>query len=362
MISGKDKISIRQAMYLFLTIVASPAIRLVPVYAAQTAEEAAWLAPIVAAVILFLIVLVWNKIYKSYKNDSLMNIFSDIAGRFIGKLLTVIYLLWVMLLIPLYVSYFAVRLVGSVYPDTNPSIFIISILILIAYIMRYGLVTLARLNEIVFPMFAVTFAIIFILLTPYLQVIFLAPVTYKSILPVINAGICIAGISSYYTFLFVVGDYINNKESIKKIGIQTTVFLMVNQILLLVLTLGSFGYSVIKRTQFPFLIAVKQISLFNTLEKIESVVVAIWVLSDFVLICFFIIIALKLIKSLFGLSDEKPLVNIFMIVVYFLSVYLSNTVFELERLSSYVIIPGDFILGFIVPVIMFVVGKIRKKV
>ena len=67
MISGKDKISIRQAMYLFLTIVASPAIRLVPVYAAQTAEEAAWLAPIVAAVILFLIVLCEIKFIRATK-------------------------------------------------------------------------------------------------------------------------------------------------------------------------------------------------------------------------------------------------------------------------------------------------------
>ncbi|HPD01133.1 MAG TPA: endospore germination permease [Acetivibrio sp.] len=362
MLYDKDKISIRQAMFLFLTVIASPAIRLVPVIAAQTAQEAAWLAPIVAAVILFLNVLVWNRIYKKYKNDSLMHIYSDIAGKFIGKLLSIIYFLWATLLVCVYVMYFAVRLVGSIYPDTNPSIFIISILVLVVYLLRYGLVTLARLNEIVFPMFAVTFLIIFIMLMPYLQVIFLGPVTYKSILPVINAGIGISGLSSYYTFLFVLGDKINNKESIKKIGIQTTIFILVNQILLIVMTLGSFSYSVIKRSQLPLLLAVKQISLFNTLEKIESVIVAGWVFSDFVLICFFSIIALKILKSLFGLSDERHLAKIFMVLIFFLSLYLSSTIFELERLSSYVLIPGDFILGFIVPVIMLAVGKIRKKI
>ncbi|NLP14855.1 MAG: endospore germination permease [Clostridium sp.] len=362
MLSGKEKISIRQAVLLFLTVISSPAIRIVPVFAAQAAEEAAWLAPIVAAFVLFLIVLVWNRIYIKYKNDSLMHIYSDIAGKFTGKFLSIIYLLWVTLLVSMYVRYFAVRLVGSIYPDTNQSIFIISILLLVAYVMRYGLVTLARLNEVVLPMFVLTFFIIFIILTPYLQVKFLIPVTYKSILPVINAGMGIAGILSYYTFLFVIGDAINNKESIKRIGTQATIFIMVNQILLIVVTVGSFSYFVIKRSQSPLLIAVKQISLFNTLEKIESVVVAIWVFSDFILICFFSILALKIIKSVFGLSDERPLISIYMISIYFLALYIANAVFELERLSSYIIIPGDFILGFIIPVIMLAIGKIRKKI
>lgn len=362
MLSDIKKISIRQAVFLFLTAISSPAIRIIPVYAAQTAKEAAWLTPIVSAAIMSVLVIVWNSIYKKYKSHSMMEIYSDIAGGFIGKLLSIIYLLWITLLIAMYVRYFAVRLVGSVYPDTNQSIFIVSIMILVVYVLRYGLVTLARLNEIVLPIFVVTFLIIFILLTPYLQGTFLVPITYRSILPVMNAGVGIAGILSYFSFVFIMGDSINNKESIKKIGLQSSLFIIINQILLIVVTVGSFGYSVIIRSQSPLLIAVKQISLFNTLEKIESIVVAIWVFSDFVLLSFFVLLVLKLMKSLFGLSDEKPLINIYMVIIYFLSLYLANTVFELERLSSFIVIPGNLILGFAVPVIMLAVGKIRKKV
>ena len=58
----------------------------------------------------------------------------------------------------------------------------------------------------------------------------------------------------------------------------------------------------------------------------------------------------------------KGLVSIYMISIYFLALYIANAVFELERLSSYIIIPGDFILGFIIPVIMLAIGKIRKKI
>ena len=215
MLSDSKKISIRQAFFLFLTIVFSPATRLFPVYAAQNAKEAAWLAPIVSAILLFLLVLVWNRINKSYTDASLIHIYSDILGVFTGKLIGFTYLLWVTMLAALYVRYFAIRLVGSIYPDTSQNVFVISIIILAIYILRYGLVTLARLNEIVLPLFLVTLVILFIMITPYLKGTFLIPITYRSILPITRAGVDCGGFS-YFTFVFILGDNINNKENIKK--------------------------------------------------------------------------------------------------------------------------------------------------
>lgn len=362
MLSDSKKISIRQAVFLFLTIVFSPAIRIIPVYSARKANEAAWLAPIVAVIMFVLISLVLNKLYKNYANLSLMQIYSNIIGKFLGKVLVLVHLVWITLLISLYLRYFGIRLVASVYPNTSLSIFLISMLIVVIYVLRYGLVTLARMNEIILPFLVITFTIISFLLLPYIKAEFLTPITYRSIIPVISASVGTTGIMAYFTFFFILGDYINNKERITKIGMQTALYLLISQISLIIITVGTFSHNVIARSQLPFLIAVKQISLFNTLEKIDSVVVALWVVSDFVLISFFILLALRLMRSLFKLSDEKPLMNIFIILIYFLSMYLVNSVFELEKLSNSLIIPGNIILGFVLPVVILVIGMLRKKV
>jgi hypothetical protein len=66
-------------------------------------------------------------------------------------------------------------------------------------------------------------------------------------------------------------------------------------------------------------------------------------------------------KYCFNFSDVKPLINIYAVFMYFLTIYLCNNVFELEHLSIYFVIPGNIILGFAIPVFMFIVGKIRKK-
>lgn len=362
MLADSKKISIRQAVFLFLTVTFTPAVRLISVYAAQRAKQAAWLTPTIAIVMLILLCFVWQTLYKKYKDFSLMNIYSDITGSFIGKMLIIVHLLWMVLLTALYVRYFALRMVGSIYPNISMSIFMISILIVIAYTLRFGLTTLARLNEIVLPLLTGAFYILLVLMLPNIKFKFLTPISYRDILPIFDGSIGTMGILAYFSALFIIGDRINNKERIKRAGIAVSLFLLVAWTAIIVVSLGTFSYSVVQRTQLPFLIAVKQISLFNTIEKIESIVIAFWVLSDFVLISLFTLFALQLLKSLFKLSDTKPLISIYLIFIYILSMFLANSSFEMQKISDVFFIPINIALGFVLPVVVFLIGKLRKKV
>ena len=362
MLSDSKKISMRQAAFLFLTINFTPIVRLVPVYAAKRAKEAAWLVPFAAVAMLILVSFIWQAFCRKYKCYSLMDIYSEISGKFIGKIIAIVYLIWLVILTSLYVRYFSIRFVGSIYPTVNMNIFIVLILIVIAYTLRNGLTTLARFNEIILPLLTVTFYILVIFMLPNVKVGFLTPITYRSIIPIFNGSVGAMGILAYFTFIFIIGDKINNKEKIKKTGFLLSLFLLLSMAMVIVVPLGTFSYSVVQRTQVPFLIAVKQISLFNIIEKFESIVVAFWVLSDFVLISFFVICTLHILKNLFKLSDTKPFINIYLIFIFILSNFLAKNVFEMEKFSESIVTPFNIALGFVLPLIMFFIGKIRRKI
>ncbi|HOA55400.1 MAG TPA: endospore germination permease [Clostridiales bacterium] len=362
MLSDDKKISIRQAIFLFVTASFTPTIRIVPAYAAQKAKQAAWLSPVVTAVLLILLVQLWQVIYRKYRDKSLMDIYCDIAGPAAGTVILIIYLLWMVLLSALYIRYFAMRLVGAIYPNTDISVFIISMLAVIVYTLGFGVTTLARFNEVLLPFLVIVFCLIFIMMIPNFRTDFLTPVSVRSILPVLNASMAPTGIVAYFSFMFIFGDRINNKENINKIGFKMVLFLLITQVVIIASIISTFSYRIAQRTQLPFLAAVKQISVFNLLEKVESIVVSVWVLSDFIIICFFIICILSMLKSFFRLSDPKPLIGIYVIFSYFLAMLLANNVFEMERMSEDIALPVNIILGFVIPAIMFVVGKIRKKV
>ncbi|NLO37908.1 MAG: GerAB/ArcD/ProY family transporter [Ruminiclostridium sp.] len=347
---------------MFMITIFSPAVRLVPSYCAQRANQAAWLSPLPAIALFSLLVLVWQSIYKKQGDKTMMDIYCDITGKIPGVILTVFYLIWLILLIALYVQYSSFKFVVSVYPNMSVSIFSISLLAGIAYTLRCGLTTLARLGEIVHPALVGVFIVLVILMLPNLKQDMLMPISYRSILPVLEGSVSIIGLVSYFSFVFILGDRINNKQAIRKTGLQTAVFFVIVFTVLIAITIGTFSSSVVARTQLPFLIAVKQISLFNTLEKIESIVVAIWVASDFVLISLFSLCALHIMKLLFNLSNTKHLISIFLVMIYIISAFFSDNLFELQKLSEILFLPGNILMGFIIPIFIFVIGKIRKKV
>lgn len=138
-------------------------------------------------------------------------------------------------------------------------------------------------------------------------------------------------------------------------------FFLIAIFCVIAITLGTFSYSLVERTQLPFMIAVKQISLFGTIERIEAIVVVFWIISDYVLISFFIICALNLIKFIFKIQNLKPLINIYVIFLYFPAMYIAKGMFEMQSLSNMIFIPVNIILGFIMPIIIFVIGKLRKR-
>lgn len=291
-----------------------------------------------------------------------MDIYEDITGKVTAKILAAVYMIWLIILAGVYVRYFSMRVVISIYPHVDINLFSLCLLFVIAYTMRHGLEAFARFGEVVYPLLAVIFILLVVMIIPYIRPEFLMPVTGRSIVPILEASTGIIGIIAYFSFVFIVGDCIDNTETIKKLGLQTSIFLFIVVTLLIVVTLGSFSHSVVQRTTLPFFVAVKQISLLNTLEKIESIVVAIWIFSDYVLISFFLLCMLQLLKYIFNLDETKPFISLLCVLIYVVSIYLLDDAFELQKLSEILVTPGNIIFGLIIPCFVLFAGMIRKKV
>lgn len=362
MLSKSNKISLRQVMILYLTSIYSPYVRTVAGNTVKEAHQAAWLAPAVSCVFTYLIIVILSKFYVKYKNESFMEITYSITGGIVGKIIVLVYFVWVTILLSIYVRFFSERLVTSIYSDTDISFFIISMLVFVSFVLHSGLVPVARMSEVIFIFITTIFLVLAILLIPNVDIDKLTPISYLDIFPIIKAAINITGINIYIFYFMMISDQINNKEHLKKIGLKTVSFVAVLSSLLIILTIGTLGPNVIPKLPSAFLSAVKIISVLGILEKLESVLISTWIATDFIIITMFSLIALKLFKSLFNLSDEKPFINIFILLIYFLSLYICNEVFELQVFSTEFVEYINIVLGLIIPIILFIVAKIRKKV
>jgi spore germination protein KB len=361
-IKREQKISLRQAMMLFLILLFSPIVRFFPSQIAKEAGQAGWLAPFVSFFFLAGIIIIFSKIYKKYPDASLMEVICDVTGKFFGIIILVFYLLWLIILLALYIRYYSIRLTISIDAIKEVRFVIIAMLVLTGIILKNTIETISRMGEIIFYLLVIGFAVLFLSALPIVDINNLIPLSVLDIFPVFKASYMLTGLYAYLVVLLFFSDRINHKETLYKTGIKYSLLLMMLDVLLAIMILGALGHSVVKRAPLPFYLTVKNISLFGAIDRLEAITVTQWILADFILIIVFSYSILCIIKYLFKLSDMKPYVIIFNFFIFLCSMYIATSQFELENFSVQVAIHLNIIFGFALPILIFIIGKIRKKV
>lgn len=344
-----------------MTLVYSPAIRLFPVFIAETSEKAGWLTPFFAVLPYIGLVYLIQEFFKKHNDKNLSDIFFSVLGNIGGRFVLCFYWLWMMVLLGLYVRYFAERFLMALIPNSSMNFFTVTILAVVFYAVRGGFVALTRTTEYLFLTFTVIFIILFVLSIGNIEIINLFPVTHYDILPLIKSCYVLLGIWAYFTFIFFLADKMNDKEHIKRFGMQGGLYLVIMAFVILVQTIGEYGHTVVKRVPLPYFSVIKGISVLKTIERIESVVLACWVFVDFVIISVFIYIITSIIKSFFSLSETKSFVSPITMFAFVFSNYIARNRFELENFSN-ICLALNIFLGFIVPFFIFVIGKLRKRI
>ena len=362
MITDKEKISLKQALFLYLTLVYTPSVRLVAAVAAKNAKQAAWLVPLASLVILILHIWMIQSMYKKHENQPFCYILNITLSKYIGKIVCFLYITWLSILLGLYIRYYAERLVTSVSPSISIILFIVIMLVLVAYTLSSGIVVIARMNQIFVVILSAIFFLLVILLIPEIKIKYLTPLSYREIVPVLKGSLALSGLWVYIFFLFMIGDKIAEKDQLLKQGIKAGIFLFFITICLITTAVGTLGYEIMQRAPLTFYATVKQISVVDVFERIESILISTWIISDFIIIAVFAFIILELIKSLLNLNHMKSFINIYIIFQAILSLYLCRNVFELQEFSSKMGLQLNVIFGLVIPIAIFIIGKIRKKI
>ena len=115
---SKDKISMRQAFIILILAIGAPILRIIPNYISYFAENGAWVSVILFLIPAFLLVFILKSLIKN-KKKSLYDIYEEIFGKFINKIITCIYIVWSLFLASLYLRMFGERFLGTILFDAN---------------------------------------------------------------------------------------------------------------------------------------------------------------------------------------------------------------------------------------------------
>lgn len=360
MIKYKD-IAARQFFILTFGLTIGTSILVTPSGLAHTAREDAWMASLFSIFINLLMVVLYIAIARIYPGQTIFEIHEKVLGKLLGKILSLIYLFYFLILTGTLLGNLGFFLSSEMMPETP--IEAIQILFLIAAVMcaRMGIILLARVGELMFPWIVFLFMVLVLSLTPQIDWNHIKPMLEEGWMPVAKAGYH----ASMFQELIVLMVFLPLVKGEKKGerawmgGAAAGGFVLSIIVLLSVLILG------IEQTEnstFPAFALAKTINLGNFFQRVEGILITLWILTFFIKISLLYLSILQGMKTVFRLKEQNPLIYplsvLFIIVAW--NTYI-NTVYVADIIQN-VWSGYAFLHLLVIPMGLYLIGLTRTKI
>ena len=335
-----------------------PIARVLDRHAASAADSAAWLTPFVAAVLFVPYAFILKKLTDRYPDTPLDEIHRLLFGKAVGNVINTVYLVWFLFLSGYYLCQFGERMATTVFYNTNSAVFISVMLLLLSLTLRFGQETVLRACGMFFYAVAAVFLLSLLLLVKKVNIEYHLPVTPS--IGVISGGLQIFSVLTYFvTVPFFFGDIKSEKVG-KNLFVGGGVALLFALFGIFVIV-GCFSAPLVAAMPYPFFSAIKEITIFQSIERIEAIIISVMVLSDFVIVVYFVLCGGRTAKNTFSLKGAVPY-DLLLLAVFVISLFFSYQSVRLNEISSTLMVPVNLIIGGGLPVLSFVMLPIKRKI
>ncbi|MBU5351487.1 spore germination protein [Paenibacillus barcinonensis] len=307
MLPDQGKISVTQLAFMIFPAILATAILSVPGITMHYAGHDMWMTPAIGSILGIASIGISLGLHRMYPGKTLIQSSVLIAGRIPGKMLGLIYILFMPHLTGLVVREYGEFIANNALPRTPMFVIMGTMIIVCAINVRLGIEVVGRTAQIFVTLVIVLLALIFVLLIGELNPAQLFPFMENGPLPVLEGAMAPGAWFSEYIVIAFLMPYVNRKKRTVHILfgslILTTVAMTVTNVFCLFL-IGDLTDTFV----FPVMIAARYITIADFLQHIESVIIAIWIFGIFVKISVFLYISVTATAEWFGMKDYKPLV------------------------------------------------------
>ncbi|WP_028547974.1 GerAB/ArcD/ProY family transporter [Paenibacillus sp. UNC451MF] len=307
-----------------------------------------------------LYVLVFVILWLQYPNQTLIEYSRSLLGRYVGSLVGLLFIWYFIHNASITVRVFIEFLATRFFDHTPVEVIGASILIMCAYCVNMGLEVLARSADFLVPLIFVGLLVI-ITLT-------ISSAEWGHVIPLWEQGaahIALQDIPSVcrwneLAWMSIIMPFIVRKQHILRVVWGGITFAIVYWFLLIVPLVALFGPEIVQSLQFPTYELVEIISVGQFFERIDALVLGLWVFGAFLKISMFYYAATAAASQWLGLQRRQTIVLPVGMIIFSLSLLLYANVVELRNFGK----AGTFYdLTFVllIPAILLAVHLVKRK-
>lgn len=280
---NKTKLSAHQLFSLIVLFELGSAI---VVGVGKEAKQDAWLAVLLGMVAGLGLFMIYGWLHKLYPELSLSNILEKVLGKWLGRLLGVLYILYFLYISCRLLRDFGALLLTAALPETPIYIVTFMMALVIVYASYLGIETIGKTGELLYIFFTMMLGLaglVLILISNVMKAENLMPVLERGWKPVVNAAF-----PQVYTFPFgemviftMLMPYLHDPRRAIQTGLKGMLLSGLILTLMSVIYIGVLGVYGMENAVFPLLKMTARIQVGDFIQHLESIALVILIVGGF---------------------------------------------------------------------------------
>jgi spore germination protein len=358
---NNDAIMSNQLYSILVTSIIGIGILSLPRALATKAGPDSLIVLLIGSIAFLIIALLMEKLVMKFPRKTMIEISDSILFKPMGLIIGFIYFMYMFLITALEVRAFAEITKNFLLLNTPIEVIIITFLVSVAYLVRSGIESIARLSVIVLPLSIFPAIIVMLVSIRDLDFTYFLPILRTPLPDLMNAIPQVFFSFLGFEFILYLGFFVKDTKNLKKTAVSTIGFISIVYFIFTAVTIARFGIAENKSLIWPVVTLFKSVDLPGTLlENVEVVIMSTWLLSVFMTVCVAYYGATFLLSRIVKSREHNYLALFLLPLIYMLSLIPENIVQVGDYLDQYANNFG-MIVGFIIPVFLFLVSFFRRK-
>ena len=359
---NKSKASEKEFSALMFVLALSPGLRMLPRLSAEFGGRTAWIGAIFA---FGPVVLVWLTVRRlggmCRDGEGFGDMLIRKLGKVGGRIVCIIFLLWLIAYIGFLARVCGERYMTSEYENDSSIGYIVAVLLLGCLAARGNVRSLTRAAGLFMAVLIAAVALVTALAVKDVKISNLLPISYMDALPVLGSAVTAldAATAGVYA-VFLTGEV----EAGKKPGRAA---IAITAILLLLfsgvnfVTVGCYGSTLTAKLQNPFFALIRNLKGGGDFERIEALVIALWVVADFSIIGMNLLACCKALKTVFGTAEHRVFALPVTAAAGAAAYFVAPDAFVLQWLSDRLVPMVHLGFALVILPLLLTILSIRKK-
>ena len=345
-----ERISTHQFMTIVAAVLMGGTYLIISGYVTAAGGRDGWMVVLPALAVTIPYGLMILSLSAQYPQKNLLHISETLFGKWIGKIIGIIYIL-----ISVYYGGLVLAVIGFIYQQSIMTlvplwVFYLGGLLLVFYLVSSGIEVFARFTEVVFPLVVIGLVLNIYLSVPRIEQGELLPLLGDGLKPLFWAGIKVLPFGpEFLLFLAGITTFLpTSKQDLAQLknGLWRAVFLVgiINTLVVLIQILV-FGPFETMRLSFGILVLGKIVEISRTVAGIESLFLGIWLGSLVIKTSAYFFMTIWGIETVFKLKGLKwrLAVSIVFLGIAFGIKSGTSVAIQLSLMQTYLILPFVFV-------------------